>query len=128
MPAPGLPRLLQFGRTSIGERRKPNSEGAVVTGLSPCLEALSGRAISEVASRSLRRQAVNLFVKAKDLGSAEHTIICDNPKRALEIEKDEKATGCEVWVEDGNGKRIDDAGLNDMAERERAKVEVQPEQ
>ncbi len=63
------------------------------------------------------RWAVNLFVKAKDLGGVEHTIICDGPKRALEIEKDEKATGCEVWVEDANGKRIDDAGLNALAER-----------
>jgi hypothetical protein len=70
---------------------------------------------------------VNLFVKAKDLGGAEHTIICDDPKRALEIEKDKKATGCEVWVEDANGKRIDVAGLNEMAERQKAKDEAQPE-
>ena len=57
---------------------------------------------------------MNLFVKAKDLGGAEHTIICDNAKRALEIEK-EKATGCEVWVEDCDGRRIDDAALADLA-------------
>ena len=57
---------------------------------------------------------MNLFVKAKDLGGAEHTIICDNAKRALEIEK-EKATGCEVWVEDGDGRRLDDAALADLA-------------
>jgi hypothetical protein len=44
---------------------------------------------------------MNLFVKAKDLGGADHAIIGDDPKRALEIEKDIKATGCEVWVEDG---------------------------
>ena len=61
---------------------------------------------------------MNLFVKAKDLGGAEHTVICDDPKRALEIEKDEKATGCEVWVEDGDGRRIDDAALRDLASQD----------
>ena len=61
---------------------------------------------------------MNLFVKAKDLGAAEHTVICDDPKRALEIEKDEKATGCEVWVEDGDGRHIDDAALRDLARQD----------
>ena len=61
---------------------------------------------------------MNLFVKAKDLGVADHTVICDDPKRALEIEKDEKATGCEVWVEDGDGRRIDDAALRDLASKD----------
>jgi hypothetical protein len=61
---------------------------------------------------------MNLFVKAKDLGGAEHTIICDDPKRALDIEKDKKATGCEVWVEDGDGRRIDDAALSNLAGRD----------
>jgi hypothetical protein len=60
---------------------------------------------------------MNLFVKAKDLGGAEHTIICDNAKRALEIER-EKATGCEVWVEDGDGQRLDDAALSDLASQD----------
>jgi len=62
---------------------------------------------------------MNLFVKAKDLGGVEHTIFCDDPKRALEVEKDEKATGCEVWVEDANGRRLDDAGLRDLAGKDR---------
>ncbi len=60
---------------------------------------------------------MNLFVKVKDLGGAAHTILCDNPKRAMEVERDKKATGCEVWVEDANGKRIDDVDLNDIAKR-----------
>lgn len=70
---------------------------------------------------------MNLFVKAKNLGGAEHTIICDHPKRALEIAKDEKATGCEVWVEDANGRRMDDAGLKDIAERQKASGKARPE-
>ncbi len=61
---------------------------------------------------------MDLFVKAKDLPGVMHTIICDDTKRALEIVKEEKATGCEVWVEDASGKRIDDASLNDMAARQ----------
>jgi hypothetical protein len=65
---------------------------------------------------------MNFFVKAKDLGGAEHTILCDNAKCALEIEEDKKATGCDVWVEDANGKRIDDAGLSDTAERESRRI------
>jgi len=61
---------------------------------------------------------MNLFVKAKDLGGVEHTIICDNAKRALEIEKDKMATGCEVWVEDGDGRRLDDPALHSLASRD----------
>ncbi len=61
---------------------------------------------------------MDLFVKAKDLPGIKHTIICDDPKRALEIVKEERATGCEVWVEDPSGKRIDDGSLNDMAARQ----------
>ena len=34
----------------------------------------------ELASGSRVRWAVNLFVKAKDLGGAEHTIICGEPR------------------------------------------------
>ncbi len=64
---------------------------------------------------------MNLFVKAKDLGGAGHTIICDDPRRALEIEKDKKATGCEVWVEDGDGQRLDDATLAELADKEQAR-------
>ncbi|ARN79793.1 hypothetical protein [Methylocystis bryophila] len=60
---------------------------------------------------------MNFFVKARDLGGAEHTILCDAPERALEIEKEKKATGCEVWVEDGAGQRLDDAALRDLAGR-----------
>jgi len=67
---------------------------------------------------------MNLFVKAKDLGVAEHTVICDDRKRALKIEKDEKATGCEVWVEDGDGWRIDDAALRDLASQDQQASDV----
>jgi hypothetical protein len=65
---------------------------------------------------------MNLFVKAKDLGGAAHTIICDCPKRALEIEKDKKATGCEVWVEDADGQLLDDAALDDLASQDEQAV------
>ena len=61
---------------------------------------------------------MTLFVKAKDLRGAEHTIICDDPKRALEIEKEKNATGCEAWVEDGYGRRLDDAALGGLAGRD----------
>jgi hypothetical protein len=65
---------------------------------------------------------MNIFVKAKDLGGVEHTILCDDAKRALEIEKDKKATGCEVWVEDGDGQRLDDAALAKLAEGNQARA------
>ncbi len=64
---------------------------------------------------------MNIFIKAKDLGGVEHTILCDDAKRALEIEKDKKVTGCEVWVEDGEGQRLDDAALAKLAEKNEAR-------
>ncbi len=70
---------------------------------------------------------MTLFVKAKDLSGTEHTILCDGPKRALDIRNDRKATGSETWVEDANGNRIDDARLNDMAERQSLTGESQSE-
>jgi hypothetical protein len=39
---------------------------------------------------------MNLFVNAEDLGAAERRVICHDPKCALEVGEDEKATGCEV--------------------------------
>ncbi len=59
---------------------------------------------------------MTLFVKAKDLSGTKHTILCDDPKRALDILSDRRATGSEAWVEDPKGNRVDAARLNDMAD------------